>query len=69
MRLHSPPSVIDGLTASQTTANPDLPERLRLGLPLTRYDRATFYGGDARGYIDYTFHSRADRPIPVRNDA
>jgi len=30
-------------------ANPDLPERLRLGLPLTLYDRDTFYGGDARG--------------------
>jgi N-ethylmaleimide reductase len=34
-------------------ANPDLPERLRRGLPLNRYDRSTFYGGDARGYIDY----------------
>jgi N-ethylmaleimide reductase len=34
-------------------ANPDLPQRLRLGLPLSRYDRATFYGGDARGYTDY----------------
>jgi N-ethylmaleimide reductase len=37
-------------------ANPDLPQRLRLGLPLTPYDRATFYGGDARGYTDYPFH-------------
>lgn len=36
-------------------ANPDLPERLRLGVPLTPYDRATFYGGDARGYTDYPF--------------
>jgi N-ethylmaleimide reductase len=34
-------------------ANPDLPERLRRNLPLTRYDRSTFYGGDGRGYIDY----------------
>lgn len=24
-----------------------------------RYDRTTFYGVDARGYIDYPFHSRA----------
>ncbi|MET3723562.1 alkene reductase [Sphingomonas trueperi] len=40
-------------------ANPDLPERLRLGLPLNAYDRATFYGGDARGYTDYPFHDRA----------
>ncbi|OUJ10678.1 alkene reductase [Acetobacter sp. DsW_063] len=34
-------------------ANPDLPARLRAGLPLNRYDRSTFYGGDARGYTDY----------------
>lgn len=36
-------------------ANPDLPERLRIGAPLNSYDRATFYGGDARGYTDYAF--------------
>jgi N-ethylmaleimide reductase len=34
-------------------SNPDLPERIRRGLPLIRYDRSTFYGGDARGYTDY----------------
>jgi N-ethylmaleimide reductase len=34
-------------------SNPDLPERLRRGLPLSPYDRSTFYGGDARGYTDY----------------
>jgi N-ethylmaleimide reductase len=34
-------------------SNPDLPERLRRGLPLNRYDRRTFYGGDAHGYTDY----------------
>jgi N-ethylmaleimide reductase len=34
-------------------ANPDLPERLRRKLPLNRYDRSTFYGGDSRGYVDY----------------
>lgn len=34
-------------------ANPDLPERLRVGAPLNAPDRATFYGGDARGYTDY----------------
>ena len=37
----------------QFIANPDLPERIRTGAPLNRYDRSTFYGGDARGYIDY----------------
>ncbi|AQS89134.1 NADH:flavin oxidoreductase [Neoasaia chiangmaiensis NBRC 101099] len=36
-------------------ANPDLPERLRLGGPLNHYDRATFYGGGAAGYVDYPF--------------
>jgi N-ethylmaleimide reductase len=34
-------------------ANPDLPDRLRLGLALNPYHRASFYGGDAVGYIDY----------------
>jgi N-ethylmaleimide reductase len=34
-------------------ANPDLPERVRLGAVLNRYDRTTFYGGDAKGYTDY----------------
>jgi len=34
-------------------ANPDLVERFRAGLPLNAPDRATFYGGDHRGYIDY----------------
>jgi N-ethylmaleimide reductase len=34
-------------------SNPDLPDRLRRGLALTRYDRSTFYGGNARGYTDY----------------
>jgi N-ethylmaleimide reductase len=34
-------------------ANPDLPERLRAGAPLNTPDRATFYGGDEKGYTDY----------------
>ncbi|WP_321932168.1 alkene reductase [Paraburkholderia guartelaensis] len=38
-------------------SNPDLPERLRTGKPLTPYDRSTFYGGDARGYTDYARHA------------
>ncbi|GEL01819.1 alkene reductase [Swaminathania salitolerans] len=40
-------------------SNPDLPERLRLDLPLTPYDRSTFYGGDAHGYTDYPFSETA----------
>jgi N-ethylmaleimide reductase len=37
-------------------SNPDLPERIRIGLPLTAYDRATFYGHGSRGYTDYPFY-------------
>jgi N-ethylmaleimide reductase len=35
-------------------ANPDLPTRIKLNLPLNPYNRATFYGGDATGYNDYS---------------
>jgi N-ethylmaleimide reductase len=34
-------------------ANPDLTERFRLDAPLSVSDRATYYGGDTRGYTDY----------------
>jgi N-ethylmaleimide reductase len=34
-------------------ANPDLVERLRRDAPLSVPDTATFYGGGAKGYIDY----------------
>jgi N-ethylmaleimide reductase len=34
-------------------ANPDLTRRLREGAALNMPDRATFYGGDAKGYTDY----------------
>jgi len=34
-------------------ANPDLPERLRTGVPLTPYNRATFYTKGSEGYVDY----------------
>ncbi|MGI9089880.1 MAG: alkene reductase [Gemmatimonadaceae bacterium] len=34
-------------------SNPDLPRRLAAGLPLNTPDPATFFGGDAKGYIDY----------------
>lgn len=36
-------------------SNPDLPQRLRHAIPLTPYNRATFYGGEAAGYTDYPF--------------
>jgi 2,4-dienoyl-CoA reductase-like NADH-dependent reductase (Old Yellow Enzyme family) len=34
-------------------SNPDLVERLRNGWPLAEPDRATYYGGDEKGLIDY----------------
>src|ERR1700731_3521185 len=34
-------------------SNPDLVERLKRGAPLNEWDKATFYGGGARGYTDY----------------
>jgi N-ethylmaleimide reductase len=38
-------------------SNPDLPKRIKLGLPLNDYDRQTFYTFDARGYTDYPIYS------------
>jgi N-ethylmaleimide reductase len=40
-------------------ANPDLPERLRRGLPLNPYDRNTFYYGGEKGYADYSLYREA----------
>jgi N-ethylmaleimide reductase len=34
-------------------SNPDLPDRIRHGYPLSPYDRDTFYTFDAKGYNDY----------------
>lgn len=39
-------------------SNPDLPRRIRLGLPLTPYDRTTFYGRGPQGYIDYPVYGK-----------
>jgi N-ethylmaleimide reductase len=47
-------------------ANPDLPQRIELGLPLNPYDRSTFYGYDGRGYIDYPAY---ETPVPFRQAA
>ncbi|HVJ56084.1 MAG TPA: alkene reductase [Aliidongia sp.] len=35
------------------TSNPDLPYRLKHDLPLAPYVRATFWGGDEKGYTDF----------------
>jgi N-ethylmaleimide reductase len=37
------------------TSNPDLVKRLQRELPLAKYDRDAFYGGDRRGYSDLPF--------------
>jgi N-ethylmaleimide reductase len=34
-------------------ANPDLPARIKAEIPLAQPDPDTFYGGGAKGYIDY----------------
>src|ERR1700732_5183131 len=44
----------------QFIANPDLPKRIELGLPLNRYDRSTFYGFDAHGYTDYPTYEASE---------
>jgi N-ethylmaleimide reductase len=38
------------------TSNPDLPDRLRNGYPLTPYDRSAFWGGTERSYTDFLPH-------------
>jgi N-ethylmaleimide reductase len=50
-------------------ANPDLPRRLRDGLPLNTPDPKTFYGGDHRGYIDYPFHPGEPNTVGVGRPA
>ena len=42
-------------------SNPDLPHRLQRGYPLTPYNRATFYGGEEKGYTDYPVHDELAR--------
>jgi N-ethylmaleimide reductase len=47
-------------------ANPDLPLRIKLGLPLNPYDRSTFYAFDGRGYTDYpAYNAPATKEEPM----
>ena len=39
-------------------SNPDLPQRMKAGLPLNKYDRPTFYFYTEHGYTDYPFHEQ-----------
>jgi N-ethylmaleimide reductase len=41
------------------TSNPDLPYRIEQELPLTPYDRNTFYAFDAVGYTDFLTHDES----------
>ncbi|WP_406186087.1 alkene reductase [Streptomyces sp. NBC_01006] len=41
-------------------ANPDLVERLRLGLPVAPVDEATFYQGGDAGYLTYPAYQHTD---------
>jgi N-ethylmaleimide reductase len=45
-------------------ANPDLPERLRIGAPFNVDDPTTYYGGGEKGYTDYPSlaQDRGERP-------
>lgn len=43
-------------------SNPDLVERLKAGAPLNDFDKATFYGGNAKGYTDYPTLAQAKAP-------
>ncbi|TCD68147.1 hypothetical protein EIP91_011513 [Steccherinum ochraceum] len=43
-------------------SNPDLPVRLEKNIPLTPYDRSTFYAHNSpKGYIDYPFATTSSR--------
>ena len=42
------------------SSNPDLPYRLKHRLPLTPYDRDTFWGGTEKGYTDFLPFSKMD---------
>lgn len=44
---------------SSFLANPDLPERIKLGAPLNQPDTATYYSQGAEGYTDYPTLSNA----------
>src|ERR1700692_4619405 len=42
-------------------STPDVPRLLQHGYPLTPYNRATFYGGEAAGYTDYPVYGELER--------
>lgn len=52
-------------------SNPDLPERFRERLPLSREDPTTYYGGGAKGYTDYLSlaQERGEQPKACVDDS
>jgi len=51
------------------TSNPDLVERFYNGWPLAEFDPDTFYGGDARGYVDWpTYPEEQERKARFNED-
>ncbi|KAI0890523.1 FMN-linked oxidoreductase [Annulohypoxylon maeteangense] len=45
-------------------SNPDLVERLRRGLPLSKYDRSTFYGPLEKSSVGYTDYPTYEKTVP-----
>ncbi|KMO73342.1 hypothetical protein [Mycolicibacterium chubuense] len=48
------------------TSNHDLPRRLRVGYPLTHYDRSTFWGGTEHGHTDFPAYADSLSDADVR---
>jgi hypothetical protein len=46
---------VDDVDRRYFISNPDLPRRIKEGIPLTKYDRSTFYSHGREGYVDYDF--------------
>lgn len=44
-------------------ANPDLPARLKAGVPLNNADGTTFFGGSEAGYIDYPIATHSESTL------
>lgn len=44
-------------------ANPDLPARLKAGVPLNNADGTTFFGGSEAGYIDYPVATHSESTL------
>jgi 2,4-dienoyl-CoA reductase-like NADH-dependent reductase (Old Yellow Enzyme family) len=63
--------VYDGLLYGRYfISNPDLPKRLREGLPLAPYDRTRFYGPFENGSIGYTDYPEwSESPERKRQDS